>query len=256
MRGCDEVALQEADGQAPVARITQILAAATQAIGDLAPVTDDLVRRLTVADRERLLLALHAATFGARQDLTMRCPACEAQIEVPLDIRALAEAGCGAAGERVLDAVVETPAGPLTVRCHPPSGADQEEAVEAARDDLAAASDLLLLRCIDAVSDAAGAPLDPSCVIDALREPVEALLLDCDPLAELRLAVACPECGHESVSEFDAFQFLRAVSAGRGSVFADVDRLARAYHWSEADILALPLARRRLYLSLLDGEAQ
>lgn len=34
----------------------------------------------------------------------------------------------------------------------------------------------------------------------------------------------------------------------------DVHTLARAYHWSERDILALPLPRRLAYLALLEAE--
>ena len=35
----------------------------------------------------------------------------------------------------------------------------------------------------------------------------------------------------------------------------DVHRIARAYHWSERDILALTLQRRLAYLLLLEAEA-
>jgi hypothetical protein len=35
---------------------------------------------------------------------------------------------------------------------------------------------------------------------------------------------------------------------------ADVHRLARAYHWSEEDVLALPVTRRRRYLAHVDRD--
>jgi hypothetical protein len=35
----------------------------------------------------------------------------------------------------------------------------------------------------------------------------------------------------------------------------EVHRLARAYHWSERDILSLPLKRRLAYLLLLEEES-
>ena len=34
----------------------------------------------------------------------------------------------------------------------------------------------------------------------------------------------------------------------------DVHRLACLYHWGEAEILSLPLPRRRAYLSLIEAE--
>jgi hypothetical protein len=254
LQGHAEVALQESDDLVPAARITRILSAATRAIGDVTPVSEAMIRDLSVADRERLLLALHIATFGRRQEMVVQCAACDAQIEVPLDVKALVEAGRGEheGASAGLDVAIETPLGPIFVRCRPPSGADQEAAV--AQRDSGAASDTLLLRCIEAVTDSAGARLEPADMVDLLREPVEALLQASDPLTELRLTIGCPDCGHENLSELDAFQFLKAASICRGSIFAEVHRLARAYHWSEADILAMPLARRRLYLALLDTE--
>ncbi len=35
-------------------------------------------------------------------------------------------------------------------------------------------------------------------------------------------------------------------------VYDDVFRMARAYHWSEAEILSLPLRRRRHYLAIAE----
>jgi hypothetical protein len=53
--------------------------------------------------------------------------------------------------------------------------------------------------------------------------------------------------------EFDAGTVLiNALSAG-GGIFRQVDRLARTYHWSEADILSLTSARRLLYLRLAES---
>jgi hypothetical protein len=255
LKGHDEVALQESDDLVPAARITRLLSAATRAIGDVTPVSEEMIRDLTVADRERLLLALHMTTFGRRQEMVVQCAACNAQIEIPLDVKALVEAGRESEGSRgELAAEIETPAGSVIVRCRPPSGADQEAAVRLAQHDIDAASDTLLLRCIEGVTDGAGARLEPASMLDLLRVPVEALLQASDPLTELRLTIGCPDCGHENLSELDAFQFLKAASISRGSIFADVHRLARAYHWNEADILAMPLARRRLYLALLDTQ--
>ncbi|MGF1648485.1 MAG: hypothetical protein ACFCVF_16425 [Kineosporiaceae bacterium] len=44
---------------------------------------------------------------------------------------------------------------------------------------------------------------------------------------------------------------MRGRAAG---VLRDVHRIARAYHWAEAEILGLPLARRGAYLMLLEED--
>jgi hypothetical protein len=254
LKGSDEVILHEGDEFSPAACTTRLLSAATRAIGDVAPVDAETIRALSVADRERLLLALNLATFGRRLELVTQCASCDAQIEISLDLTVLAEAGAvaTAAAGPAFEVAVETPSGQVRVRCRAPNGADQEALVALARRDVAAAADALLLRSIESVRDDEDVPVAADGVLDWLREPVGSFLEDADPLTDLRLTIACPDCGHEAATSFDAFFFLRLASTGRGSIFADVDRLARAYHWSEADILALPLARRRLYLSLLD----
>lgn len=78
-------------------------------------------------------------------------------------------------------------------------------------------------------------------------------MLDCDPQAELVIDMQCPECGQGFSALFDSAQFyLREIGQRAGQLYRDIHTLALAYHWSEADILALPFQRRQMYLNLLD----
>jgi hypothetical protein len=52
----------------------------------------------------------------------------------------------------------------------------------------------------------------------------------------------------------DGFSLLASGIATGDRLLEEVHSIARAYHWSEAEILALPLPRRRRYLDLLQGE--
>ena len=65
----------------------------------------------------------------------------------------------------------------------------------------------------------------------------------------LQAQATCPECDAELLVEVDPYLTL---SLARDEIFGEVHTLARHYHWSEAEILALPQARRRLYLGLID----
>src|SRR3954466_1377526 len=77
LNGADEALLLEAGNAAlPAHRITALLAATTMSVGDIAPVSHNVARRLTIGDRERLLLALHAISFGPQVDVVVPC-ACE-----------------------------------------------------------------------------------------------------------------------------------------------------------------------------------
>jgi hypothetical protein len=64
----------------------------------------------------------------------------------------------------------------------------------------------------------------------------------------------CPECAASMELTFDAREYcyseLRTLSV---AVLDEVHLLASAYHWSEADILALPPTRRKAYAELIAG---
>jgi hypothetical protein len=81
------------------------------------------------------------------------------------------------------------------------------------------------------------------------------VLDDLDPLVNFSLAVTCPHCGLPSQPEIDlgawALQILQRVQQ---RLIETVHRLACRYHWTEAEILALPEWRRDRYLALIDRE--
>ena len=72
-----------------------------------------------------------------------------------------------------------------------------------------------------------------------------------DPQADIRLELECGECAMRWTAPLFVEPFLwRELSAWARARFDEVDRLARAYGWREADILALSPQRRRTYLEL------
>ncbi len=249
--GADELALEEA-GTLPARRVTTLLGSIVQSIGAIAPIGEAEVRRLTIGDRERLLLALRAATFGPEVETLVTCGACGATTEVPLDLRdALTpanEAEARAEGSFSVDG--------LTVRFRLPTGADQERAAERALIDPEAAAAILLGACLSpAVNRAKTEPAPDNADWSALIAALEAAVRAADPDAESVIALSCAGCGAPLRAVLDAHALLRgALGTGR-SVLEDVHRLAATYHWTEADILALPTRRRQRYLALLDRAA-
>ena len=67
--------------------------------------------------------------------------------------------------------------------------------------------------------------------------------------------VTCAACGANFQSDLDVAAFVwTEVEAHARRVLLDVDILARAYGWTEGDVLALSEARRAAYLRLVaDG---
>ena len=136
------------------------------------------------------------------------------------------------------------------IRFRLPNGGDQERAARLAASDPGAAADLILDGCIVGVSDGEGRTIGVDQLPAGWRGRLAEVCAGLDPDARTEMGLSCPECGAVSSALFDASTFLLAELRRADGIFAEVDRLARAYHWSEAEILALPLARRRRYLEL------
>ncbi len=253
LTGADEVFLVDHGGQLSLAaRTTALLARCMVALGGISPVTAEAVRDLTVGDREALLLRLRAALFGDRLDAVFECPApgCAEKLEIALSIADLLQPEY----EHYV-AAYEEPMGTgdtrRLVRFRLPTGADQEAVAGLAGSDVACAARQLLERCVLSVAGHNPGPGD----LDEIGELVALRWEELDPQAETSLRLSCPACGSEFATGLDAGVFLFEELAARSAhLFHEVDALARAYHWSEAEILALSIQRRRRYIELLTGE--
>jgi len=107
-------------------------------------------------------------------------------------------------------------------------------------------------RCVLEAHGADGGPVAelPDGALDALAARMD----EVSPGTEVSLAVACPACGAEWRAPLDVPSLVWTETAARARrLLREVDVLARAYHWSEAEILALPTGRRRAYLELAEA---
>ena len=87
---------------------------------------------------------------------------------------------------------------------------------------------------------------------DDVASAIAAAMAEADPQAKIDLALDCPACGHAWTNLLDIAGFLwREVDAWARRTLLDIHTLARAYGWSEAQILALTTGRRDLYLAML-----
>jgi len=77
---------------------------------------------------------------------------------------------------------------------------------------------------------------------------------EADPQAEILLEVSCPACSYVSPAPFDIVPHLWAeLDAWAKRMLREVHSLAVVYGWSEAEILRMSAARRRIYLDLTGG---
>ena len=91
----------------------------------------------------------------------------------------------------------------------------------------------------------------PSALPADVRAALARAMAESDPLAEVLVAVSCPACETVFAADLDLGAFVWAeLRAHAQRLLREVDVLARAYGWTEADVLALDDRRRGAYLEL------
>lgn len=213
---------------------------------------------LSVGGRDALLLAAREQTFGGDLTGTARCPDCVELLEFSArtsDLRA--GSGIGDVPDAVSRSFRMTlhPAGQPDPAVHLiyrlPTGGDLVAlrgvaGFETVRRALAA-------RCIlEATWGGAAVPANelPDELLAALANEMSVR----DPQAEVLLDLTCPACGRHWQAIFDIAAFFWAELAAEAKrLLREVDALARAYGWREADILTLNPRRRQAYLEMVLG---
>jgi len=201
----------------------------------------DGLARLPVGERDRRLLAVREQAFGSRLECETACPACGARLELELEA---AEIRLPSRDAEPSDyRMVE---GGTVVTFRLPDSVDVAACVDQPTDP----EDVLLARCVVAATHH-GAPVDGAALPPGVRERLAERMAELDPQADLLLNLTCPDCARTWQAAFDPAGFLLAeIDAWASRILGEVDRLARAYGWSEAEILALSPLRRRRYLEL------
>lgn len=182
------------------------------------------------------LLGLYQELAGSMLEGTVDCPACAATVELNVACEDLLAAQPAVP---VDPGPLLTGTGSVTWR---PVSYDDLAAAESEDDAQAVAE--VLSRCVDGE------------VTERLRPALCAAMATADPLAEIEVELVCPECEEPVLAFLDVLDFTWAqVVAKAEALLLEVDVLARAYSWSEAEILALSPARRRRFVELATGGA-
>ena len=206
---------------------------------------EDLAR-LSIGQRDSRLLDLREWMFGPKLSLLSTCEACDARLELSVLVKNLRT------GQR------EQPAAPLSVKAggfhvelKVPDSFDLDAAAEHL--DPAAARMVLLERCVNGVTRGEE-PVTVSELPAEVLDAIAARMAEADPQADIQLTMACPSCGHRWQAIFDiAAFFWRELDAWAIGILKEVHALARAYGWSERDILMMSRVRRQAYLDLVCG---
>ncbi len=213
---------------------------------DAIPLPDGIAGGLTVGDREALLLHLRRLSFGSQIECMLNCPQCGEKLDLDLRI------------DDLLLPPYDQPRPEYEAQFDDgyrvcfrlPTGADQMHVAGLAQVDLDAAEQALIDRCVTAVSHR-DQPLER--LPKSLNADLADRMAQLDSQAELTIQMVCPICGTDFATLLDTAQFLAAEIANHSHLLnREIHALALYYHWSEAEILHLPVQRRQTYLRLLD----
>ena len=254
LRGEDEAFLLEAgESLSGPARVTALLSRCILRLGADENVTPEMVRTLTVGDREALLLHLRRITYGERLPCLFNCTnsGCGERLDLELKVSELLLEPYSSPKEWN-EVAVSAGGKTYSLRLRVPNGKDQELLAERAWMNLTDAENLLLRRCVESAEDASPLPMEEW---PGLADEIGRKMSELDPQAEILLSFECPACGRACSGEFDAGAYLDHELRGHiPYLYREVHLMARSYHWSEGEILSMTPRKRSVYLNLLAGE--
>ncbi len=269
LTGRDEEQLCQLGRQKTASLVTEVLSRCVRRLGDLSPVSADVIRQLLVADRDYLLLRLRQATFGDRIRADLFCPWADCGERMSADfsidelpvresvqkgpvyemtLSLMALAGSAGAGDLA--------GGEVAFRL--PTGADQEELSGLLASNEARVLTLLLARCVARLGVRVTPGFDAVAGLSALaRAEIEAEMLRAAPMVEREIETACAECRRSFATPVNLRRFFFGeLRTNNELLYQEVHYLAYHYHWSEAEIMAMPRTKRAVYLDVLSGEIE
>jgi hypothetical protein len=194
----------------------------------------DELARMSIGRRDRALTRFRRSLFGSGFDGHVDCPNCGERLGVEIELPAR-----------------EEDASPVTefvsddgLRFRAPDSRDLAAVADAATTDEALRR--LLRRCCISAPDQVPADWSAEQIQEA---EVGLAALESDD--ELCIDFTCASCGHSWQSVLDpACVLWEELEAHAIHLLQTVHQLARAYGWTERDILSMPAPRRAAYLQL------
>lgn len=256
--GKGEEQLGNAANRCLAADVSVLLRSCIERIGSITDITHDVVRNLLVGDRDYLVLKLRQMTFGDRVDATLTCPnkECIEKIDIDFSLKDI-PIKKGDISSKIFTMTLPSKKlnnrSGIEVEFRLPSGGDQEELATVALNDESKAETRLLSRCIQNIKGIKEIDdFQIKQLTQVQRKRIEKEMAEIAPSVDLEIEAKCPECENVfsfpfNISEF----FINEINANLDQLYQEVHYLAFYYHWSESEILSMPLTKRRKYLELL-----
>lgn len=114
--------------------------------------------------------------------------------------------------------------------------------------DIESAKKILINRCIARICQGEIEKTRDELPDDVLNSVLR-LMDEADPFADIHFNLICPVCNYEWPEKFDILSFFWSeIESWANRTLDEIHLLARAYGWSESEILSIGARRRQLYL--------
>jgi hypothetical protein len=204
------------------------------------------LRNLTVGQRNFLLLDLRGKTLGTLAQCLVKCSQCGAELDFAIDTTTFYNADQEV---EPLASTYDLEVGAFQVSFRLPTSSDLASVV--GYEDASKARYLFIERCV-VQAERDGHEIKATELPETVVVALAKAMLEYDTQAEIAITLGCSECDYSWDTLFDIVSFFWAeIEAHAKRLLREVDALARAYGWREAEILALSEARRQFYLELV-----
>ncbi|HEY0044652.1 MAG TPA: hypothetical protein VGB62_08895 [Allosphingosinicella sp.] len=216
------------------------------ALGAAMPeVAPGALAQMTIGERNAHLLSLRRDVIGPLMHAMVRCPVCREPLEFEQSIDELLD-GYAPPSEREFAFVSDE----YSVRYRLLDSQDLAQAADFGSE--AHTREVLAERALIAVSRGDVA-IPASDLPQDIGEALSREMADRDPLAHIAIPLACIECEHVWPATLQILPYLwQELERKAKHVLEDVVAIARAYGWSEAEILGMGSERRQYYLDSIE----
>jgi len=206
----------------------------------------DTVAKMSIGERDTRLLQFREWIFGPRLINVSQCPYCSTPIEWETNINDIRLQEV-TAEVSVKTLKLETDGFNIDFRL--PNSSDIMMAIS--NPGLAADPVKIVSGCILSVLHH-GKEYKPQALPPAVIDKLEQRMNEEDPQAEIKMVLNCPECEKQWEASFDILNYLwLEIDNWAKRLLKEVAALAKAFSWSEKDILSLSYQRRRMYLEII-----
>jgi T4 bacteriophage base plate protein len=213
----------------------------------------ELLARLSIGERDSLLLTLRELTFGRSVTGIAVCPSCDERLELEFSTDEIR-----VRNETIPEKALSICFNGYEISFRLPNSLDL---LDLKIDDDLNTDDCLLSprrklleRTILKISSKDEEIPMENLTIE-MENAINKHMSELDRQADISIAVSCLSCGHKWEPVFDIISFFwNEINNWAFRTLREVHALALGYSWSEAEILAMSENRRQLYLEMLYAE--